>query len=353
MKRLSLYILSFTILISSCEKLQDTEHPENIDPMGYIMFFPGINTKAPIKENMKDPNAPFGVLGYNYSKETNWATARVLATPDVFYNVNVNYSNNIFTYQDNDTDLKPWSSVDKFSFFAYYPMASSSNNITISSSNALDVPIVSYEFPFPASTSTVMDVPASTAISDLMTASAIDITSVGSGYVNLNFEHRLFCIDVIVRNYNSNPVTINNLTLTLTGLKYRKITIPLDKNDTKVDVTTDGTAPSTTTFKITNKTVVVPGYTDSKNLSYSISKNGSDNGGYLFLIPQETRSLTGSVSWDEINDFDNVNTTFTSNTALEEGKRYVVVINIAGESITIAIIEEESWDSKDVNIEFN
>ena len=353
MKRVFIYIFLAAMAFSSCEKTGDISSPAI--PQGYIMFSAGVDTKAALGQNMKEC-VPFGVMGYNYSKTTDWSTARVLETPDVFYNMNVDYYNGIYTYDDADTDLKSWNDVEKCSFFAYYPMASVSNNISISAQNALDVPTVTYTFPFPATTSDILSVPGHTKIHDLMTAAATDITSVGSGYVSLNFEHRLFCLEIVVRNYNNTPVTIRNMDLKLEGLKYTTAVIPLQKGDLKKSVTYSGTAPSETTFRITdsNEDITVPGYTDSqKNISFSISEKGSDKGGYIMLIPQEAGEVTGTVTWEGINDFDNVSNTFTSDFDYEEGKRYVIVINIAGESITIAIIEEESWNSKDVNIEFN
>lgn len=334
------------LALLSCEKASDIVRPSI--PQGYIMFSTDIETKAALNESMRNC-VPFGVMGYTYSKSTDWNTARVLEVPDVFYNVNVYYSDGIYTYDD----LKSWDEVEKCSFFAYYPMASSVNNISISSDSNLDVPLVTYEFPFPATVTDIIEVPGNTKIHDLMTASAIDITSVGTGYVNLNFDHRLFCIEVVIRNYNDSPVEIKNLTLTLEGLQYSNVVLPMQKNDTKKSVEYSGTAPTSAIFRLTDldTTIEIPSYSDSPT-SFSVSSNGSEKGGYLMLIPQENQ-FEGVVSWDGIEEFTNVSNTFTADFIFEEGQKYVVIINIAGESITIAIIEEETWNSKDVNIEFN
>lgn len=352
MKRILSY-LSLILALVSCEKGTVLHPQEPGEWGGYITFSTGIETKTPINENMRGKD--FGVLAYSYT--SNWATARPVSTPDLFYNQLVECDNNgICTYDssvENGIQLKEWDLSKIYSFFAYYP-TSSHNYINISASDKTDMPTVTYTFPF-ASTITV---PGNTNLVDLLTASSTDQTGRGSGKVAFNFEHRLFCFEILANNYNDDkPIDIKNLKLTLSGLKHKSITVPMMASDSRTEVVkTSRDDPSSVTFNISDATTTatIPSFKNG-GTSFDLSKNCSvTNDGYLMLIPQDGE-ITGEFTWDmqtEEGITTSITESFTTNLDFQEGKKYSIIINFAGDAITIAIIEAGNWSVNDVETEF-
>ena len=348
MKRILSY-LSLILALVSCEKGTVLHPQEPGEWGGYITFSTGIETKTPINENMRGKN--FGVLAYSYT--SNWATARPVSTPDLFYNQLVACDNNgICTYDSSNASgvqLKEWDLSKIYSFFAYYPTAHS--QVSISASDKTDMPTVTYTFPF-ASTITV---PGNTNLVDLLTASSTDQTGRGSGKVAFNFEHRLFCFEILANNYNDDkPIDIENLKLTLSGLKHNSITVPMMASDSRTEVIkTSSGVPSSVTFNISDETTkaTIPSFKNG-GTSFDLSKNCSTTkDGYLMLIPQDGE-ITGEFTWDNMPTGDGVVTSFRTNLDFQEGKKYSIIINFAGDAITIAIIEAGNWSVNDVETEF-
>lgn len=342
----------------SCQKQADV--PDTHAPWGgFITFSTGIETRTPINLNMREKD--FGVLAYSY--DSNWSTARPVSTPDLFYNQTVKCGENgICTYDadplTNGTQVKEWNLAKTYSFFAYYPTTEYNTSISISGPSDTDMPKVTYTYPFgepDAYRNVNITVPDNDALVDLMTASSTDQTGKGSGIVSFNFEHRLFCFEVLANNYNDDKtIDISNLKLKLTGLKYNSMTAPMMASDTRTPVTkTSDNLPASVTYTLSddNTTATIPSFKDG-GTSYSLSQNCSKTkDGYIMLIPQDD-TISGEFTWDNMPTGSGVTTTFTTNLDFQAGKKYSIIINFAGDAITIAIIEAGAWISNKVDIEF-
>lgn len=366
---------------------------------GYMQFSTEVSSRAQLVTDMKDKS--FGVLGYKYSATTNWATAKPVTAPmSDFYNLEVvsvnengSYKYNYDAYPDlnDERSLKEWEEGN-YSFFAYHPYTdeNTTTGITLSTSNTTNTPTLTYTYGwlngsgkdwFKDSYSTVntknevvklndvvrlyhKDVP----VYDLMTAEAIDVNGTGSGTVGLNFKHRMFALEVLANNYNENTEGtydareyISGLVLTLKGLKHSSMIIPMSMQGGEEAPSYDGIEPGTGTcnFLISDpeEFVMVPAFNETyegrgEGVPTSISKLGSNNGGYLMLIPQTT-GLEGTLYWKELSNFPGtVATDFTSNIEFKAGRLYQLYINYVGSGITIALIEAGAWDIHDVEHKF-
>lgn len=358
MRRVYAYMIMMISFVA-CQKQVDT--PDIHAPWGgYITFSTGIETKTPINVNMRGKD--FGVLAYSY--DSNWATARPVSTPDLFYNQTVNCDNNGICTYDSDpsvagTQVKEWNLAKTYSFFAYYPTTTDNSSISISGSSDTNMPKVTYTYPFgtpDANGNVDITVPGNEILADLMTAASTDQTGKGSGRVGFNFEHRLFCFEVQANNYNDNStIDIANLKLKLTGLAYSSMTVPMMASDTRTPVTkTSEGMPASVTYTLSDAatTATIPSFKNG-GTSYSLSQNCSaTKDGYIMLIPQDT-AISGEFTWDDMPTGSGVMTTFTTNLDFQAGKKYSIIINFAGDAITIAIIEAGTWASNEVDIEFD
>ena len=355
---------------------------------GYMQFSTEVSTRAQLVTDMKGKS--FGVMGYQYSPTTNWATAKPVTAPMAdFYNLEVTCADNgNCAYDafptDDSKDLKEWEDSN-YSFFAYYPKDGA--GITRSEKTATNTPTLTYTYPwlngsgkdwFKESYSTVntkgevvkLDVVRlyheEVPVYDLMTAEAVDVNGRGSGKVGLDFKHRMFALEVLANNYNENTEGktdarefISGLVLTLKGLKHSSMIIPMSMQGGEEAPSYDGIEPGTRNFLISDpeEMVVVPAFNETyegrgEGVPTSISKLGSNNGGYLMLIPQTT-GLEGALYWKELSNFPGtVATTFSSGIEFKAGRLYQLYINYAGDGITIALIEAGAWDVFDVEHKF-
>ena len=90
---------------------------------------------------LKAADAGFGVLAY-YTNKNAWASANTSATPNFMHNQLVKWSN--FAWEYSPIKYWPTTQGDKITFFAYAPMASTSNGITISGNSVASTPTVTY-----------------------------------------------------------------------------------------------------------------------------------------------------------------------------------------------------------------
>lgn len=386
---------------------------------GYMQFSTEVSTRAQLVTDMKGKS--FGVLGYQYSPTTNWATAKPVTAPMAdFYNLEVSCADNGNCSYDaypneNEKSLKEWAESN-YSFFAYYPKDGA--GITLSKNTDTNTPTLTYTYPwlnptgneswFSSEKVEIWDnkgkkheveyinvCNASAPIYDLMTAEAIDVNGRGTGKVGLDFKHRMFALEVLANNYNENEYevdengdyildesgnkkitksarqTIKGLVLTLDNLQHSTMTIPMSMQDSGEDHESSCTCvkPSTfyalngtqiegkCSFLICDKTVMIPAFNETYEgrgggVPTSISKLGSNNGGYLMLIPQSV-GLKGMLLWDTLSNFSgDVSTEFSSSIKFEAGRLYQLYINYAGDGITIALIEAGAWDVFDVEHKF-
>ena len=387
MKKFIYIILASALFATSCEKELPTTYPDGELPiyLGYMQFSTGVrDTRAHLAEVMQGKD--FGVIGFKYSPTSDWGTVKSTHTPgDWFYDQEVSCLNDgTCTY----SPLKQWEN-NNYAFFAYHPYKGA--GITLSGNSQVNTPTLTYTYSWLTTTGNISLYDSNSPSFDLMTAEAIDVNGSGSGRVDLEFEHRLFAFEVLANNYNettykyktdeegnkiyeldenknkivdvSAAQKITGLTLTLEGLTNTQMVIPLSMRDGEADpVYTAGTI-SERTFKVSDDPLIIPAFNETIERTFngetetcgagvatSISKYGSSNGGYLFLIPQAgtAKGITGTLNWAELDSFQNKNEVqneFTSTIDFEPGILYQIHINFVGDGITIALIEAGTWDS--------
>lgn len=348
MNRIFPYIIACLALVStSCEKVIH-EQEENLLPpegSGYIKFTTGVESRAPIITDMKGKS--FGVIGFTYPEYQTWSSARSLDEPDLCHNLQVNCSAvNVCTYDidknTNDNQYMFWDLMNHHTFFAYYPIASQDNGVTISPATQTDTPFVKYTLPLTADEKTGTVNPEK--LMDIMTASSIDQT-VRNGNVKLQFHHRLCCIDVVARNYNEDTQTISDLRVTINGIQYTKVQIPMHKGDTKFSPDPSGTAPGPVQFAILSNEESVS-VTKNEVKSISSDENRAKN---IMLVPQ-TESLSGEVTFKK--NGESVEESFSSDFTFEEGKKYSIIISFTGDDVVVLMVQAGLWDDEEVTYEF-
>ena len=317
------FIAASALLFASCEQESQPTYPNGELPIfnGYMQFSTEVSTRSDLATNMRGRD--FGVLGYSYSYTTDWDAARLLATPDIFYNQKVSCgSNGVCTYDNdgnaaNGNQLTPWDAAKWYTFFAYYPYEG--KGITLTGQNVTNTPYLTYEYAWlkDAADGVDINVCRNDQMFDLMTAESAD--NDGTTNVGLNFKHRLFAIEVLANNYNEsefemvqkvdeegNPVVdkegnpvmvvkrdeeglpilakdtdgnvisdksqvIKGMTLTIKGLTHTSMTIPLSMRSDEMEKIeyypsgNDATYPlqnKEVMFHIQNKEVTIPAFND-------------------------------------------------------------------------------------------
>lgn len=395
MKNIKYILLAVVLLSVSCE-----QEPPTVDfgklPVhyGYMQFSTGVsNTRAHLAESMRGRD--FGVIGFKFSNTSTWASIKSTNAPgDWFFNQKVQCgSDGVCTYTPN----KQWEN-NNYAFFAYHPYGGS--GITLSESDKVNTPTLEYTYGWLNTTGNISLYDSNSPSFDLMTAEAIDVNGSGSGRVDLEFKHRLFAFEVLANNYNettykyqkdadgnfllddkgnkifeldaegkkivdvSAAQKISGLTLTLEGLTNTTMVIPLSMGEGEADPVYTAGNVGTRTFKVSDDQLVIPAFNETiehtfngetevcgAGVATSISKYGSINGGYLFLIPQAgtNNGIKGTLNWNELEFFqgdkDEVQNEFTSTIDFEPGVLYQIHINFVGDGITIALIEAGTWDS--------
>jgi len=335
MKKIYTYLFALIAVVSvSCEKtgMGSSTDVGLVPEGGYIRFSTKVSTKAPLLTNLRENS--FGILGYEYNYSTNWESARALAKPTVFYDEKIVCDEDgVCTYDP----LKPWNLTKKYAFFAYYPQPGN-NGITISSESKTDTPTISYALPL--SDNPVLP----EKMCDLMTAYAVNETA-GGGTVGLTFQHKLFCIDVLAQNYNDTQESISKLTLTIDNLKYQGITLPL-KNDEGTTVVYDEIEDNNNGYQFrligdSDDTVTVNKADGQVNMSED----------KIMLIPQN-EGIKGTIAITFEGDNNAQVYAFDFTKEMKEGRKYNLIIKFTGNTIVIANAEAESWDSWNVEHEF-
>ena len=412
-------VVTFLFTFASCEgeldydKDDDAPNSEEIIlPAGnYISFHADVNSRASLQTSQYITE-PFGVYGYQYDFSNTWDAQRVLAIPNVFWNLDgsderlplkVSYDNGIYNYaaqgadgetMDTNTNQVNWTS-NRYAFWAYYPYDNSSN-FSVSSMTSEGAPYVTY----------TVDRTTTENMYDVMTGGISQITAANSGNtVTFTMYHRLSAVDVSISNVYEHEyvvegvnhiedvdIVITDLKLTFNNLKYRSAKIFLEQNKNipalNTVLTTADNKRATyqliggTNPDIKTSATITPTTTVKTNLT-------ADNDATMTFIPQETTDLsvrvTGSYKMigkttekqieklkvneegEPLDSNGNVTTDPNEyvyekefsidketdfNQALVEGTRYYIVLNFTSEAVSINIITAEAWDDKTVDYEF-
>ena len=422
-------VVTLLFTFASCEGEldydKDNDAPnseENILPAGnYISFHADVNSRASLQTSQYITK-PFGVYGYQYDFSITWDAQRVSAKPNVFWNLDsitklplkVSYNKGIYNYaadgaydktMDTITKQVKWTS-NRYAFWAYYPYDGNNSNFSVSSMTSEGAPYVTY----------TVDRTTTENMYDVMTGGISQITAANSGNtVSFTMYHRLSAVDVSISNVYEHEyvvegvnhiedvdIIIKDLKLTFNNLKYSsaKIFLEQNKNIPALNTVLTTAADMRATYQLvgTNSDIaasdtITPTTTVKTNLT-------ADNGATMTFIPQETDSLSVTVTgsyyiigvetqarvphlrvneegepvdksgnktndptlyvYDGVADNDetgakstiSVVKTTDFNQPLVEGTRYYIVLNFTSKAVSINIIKAEAWDDKTVDYEF-
>ena len=359
MMRRSFVILSLAaLLVSSCNRQgrDDSGIVIPVDWNGYVYFGSDVSTRTPIITSMAGKT--FGVVTFKYTSD--WNTFKATGTPESSGQSSVPAGKYGFpcptvvacdgtalcSYDASSTaggtQLVEWENGYRYSFFAYYPLASSTMGVAMNSTaSTVGTPTLTYTVPSWSDPSL---------LPDIMTASVIDATNNADGTVGLNFRHRLCCIDVQARNLNNYEESVKNLVLSITSNVYTSVTVPMDASAALVQSGTkdDGIAYQIIADDESSK-VTIPVITGSSSSAVNLS--GDNN---IIFIPQtiaDKGRLQGRISFTN-NAGESKSQVFSSDKDFEAGKKYSFIITFADESISIAIIESGDWLDNDQDILF-
>lgn len=351
------YIKYFTILSAiltiSCQKQVLPSEQPGLEG-GLVTFSTYVETKAGIINDLN--NETFGVYGYSFSNLTNWGTAQAQAKPNIFHNIKVTCGVNgecEYALANNPNDatikdgLKKWDFSQRYSFFAYYPYKTDN----ISGSNEANTPYIIYTLPEPTQETGIIN---TADLWDVVTAKNTNYNPTLSGtIVDLEFNHRLFCIDLYGHNFNEDDIEISDVEVTISGIKYNKTQIFLDRDRTvivhdetqnkDIEVKQPSISSKTSnwdaaTFELA-PSVRLRGGTEAETTPL----NGENN---IMLIPQDyvegEDGLHIKVSFKLGDVKKECEATYTK--SFEEGQKYTLTVNFIGSQVVLVKGEAAEWD---------
>lgn len=347
--------------ICACDRHAGTvDEPSN----GYILFSSTLQTKAPIITSMNGRN--FDVVAFEYS--TDWSVSKARAVPtDKFEFPTLVTCNALtglcsyaaspsYTSDNGGKTIVEWAAGKTYAFFAYYPQNSRGGVALTTTSSSQGVPVITYTQP--------MGEQNADALTDVMISPIIDKTGTGDGVVYFEFTHQLAMIIVEALNVNENPEYIRNLKVAFTGPMYKYIDIPLDgQNIVKREFTAAGSTSATytinTTRLISDDGLELPGRASSGQVvSISEDKNitmipisRSDVAG---VLGEGEPALSGTLSFERKvgSSWQPVNSPFSTETDIEAGKKYSLLITFADDAISLSVISAGDWAEMSQTITF-
>lgn len=340
------------------------------------------------------------------------ATPKVFYNQQVSCDANGNCTYDVDNNNDNGNQYKQWE-TQHYSFFAYHPYGGSGITFSGQNDVNTPMLMYTYGW-YGNDPKDRIDATSNTNIFDLMTAEHVDAdgsTNVGLNFKHRmfaievlanNYNENVYQYEespVYVKDANGNYVldangnkiqstdtdgipifeqviskdengediilesareTLGIVTIKLENLRYNTMTIPISMASGEIKPVYGGPAePFSQEFIVSMRDVEIPAYNETIEDEYgkrgggiptSISKIGSNNGGYLMLIPQDAiqgkeYNIKFSLNWlNKPTESDDIKTTFESTINFEAGRLYQVIINFVGSGITIALIEAGSWD---------
>lgn len=227
-------------------------------------------------------------------------------------------------------------------FYAYYPYNSSKNIITAAGTDAQGRPYIAYTQPSTLQT-----------MADVMTASA-DATS-ADGEVKLGFRHRLFALDVVLTNCQ----TESEQDLVVKSADIIFANIAATAYLYYENVLTGTAFPDIQVNSYSSPGHILKTGSEDMILSASSSHN-FNNGNSFLLIPcaslKAKVTITLVDAWGEERTFEvdcsTSGSALTPSGGFVAGSRYVLAINKSDKGFDFAW-KKEDWASKNVDLEFN
>ena len=304
----------------------------------------------------------FAVLAYKYDmagiggSDGTWLTNRAQAKVNVFagttggtdYNVPqvVECSDGgVCTYDA----IQYWNKKMNYTFFAYYPktIAVKTEDGSNYTSDTMGAPFIEYSvLSAPGTLKTFSE------MQDVMTAYSIDRNVRDGREVNLNFQHRLFCIAVKALNMEEEPVTISSLMLTLDGIQNQSVRLALDRS--LADKVTAFNPKSTGSFPVIS--TAAEAYTVPKNEKHTVS--GDNN--ILLIAPQAAGIATEngseiSVSYKIGSGAEQSRTSKIRGIGsidFEAGRKYYATMTFSQGGVFVEIKPSPRWIDEFIDIEF-
>lgn len=357
MKRYIHIVTLFLLSMTGCSKSYSSGGTEEFD--GYIFFSQGMDTKAALIESA-DAMGQFGVVGFKYDESLTWETHKASnPTPNVFYNDAGTAIENVETLTCNDDGtasyipLQGWSNINRYAFFAYYPIGNGNINLVNLDGTAYTggVPAVKYSMNTIGLKESMVDVMTAPAHTDKYWHSATD-NNVVNNDIRLSFRHRLSCLGLQISNSSEGSIMINSAELLISGISHKEVIIPLDGTavikpaessplsaELALTLSDEETIllPSGNPFEISDKLIFIP-QTEDISVKVRISYIRSAMVGYsgykdTVTLP-EAQPLT---------------------TALAEGRKHLVRLNFTDSNVTVtAVVDSQGWvDMPEVEDSFN
>ena len=340
-----------------------------LDPsQHYIHFDAGIATRGAIIEG-KLLYDDFAVLGYQYPGT--WSGEELFATPKVFDDTPqlVKYENGVFSYGT----PKVWTG-NRYSFFGVYP-ANHSNIKLFDDGTTIKqgTPYITYTLPIDHDP---------TKLIDIMTAANIDTGIAESSYVDMEFHHRLSCIDVGARNYYKFDHDNNTLTPDkVVTIEIILLEVSLDNIvNTSAKIYLDPNIPTEypqqqaraqQLYKMVDKdtswavsTFDVEPNSDEDIKIRLITKPSGENASSIILIPQK-ELVHGNVkltykkkyqddngNWVYLHEGENVNDfefsadglALNFDKQLIETSRYYIELTFTSDAVSVNVVTAAMWD---------
>lgn len=345
MKKLIYFALLVTVipLFAACKKSISTGSQENFEH--YIFFGHQVESKASLI-NGEDDVQSFGVVGFKYDNTTSWDEykTKTECTPNVFFDENnspvdvetLNCTNGSPSY----TPLQGWSNTKKYTFFAFYPIGN--KNVDLVSTDGSEykggVPAIKYSLNTGDLQGSMVDVMVSEPCKDLYyNSSEVE--------VKLTFNHILSALGVNFTKATQNTITINGVSMTISGIQYQTYIYPLDG----VAAAPGGPAMYEKSFALS-----IP-----KDGVEVLESTGTEIADKLIFIPQSekaTISLTinytrsaGAVSFTDEKSFNN-----DIETVFEAGNKHLIQLKFTDSTVEVDDVTSGAWtDVEDVNNTFN
>lgn len=324
---------------------------------GFILFSSTLETKVPIITDMKDRS--FDVIAFEYSTDWGISKARALPTDKFPFPtpVECNAITGLCSYDaqlgSTGNSLVEWATGKTYAFFAYYPKHDEGNVTLTTTESSQGVPVISYAQPLGENNADSM--------SDVMISPVIDKTGAGDGVVNFEFRHQLAMIIVEALNVNENSEFIRNLKVSFTGPIFKYLDIPLDGQNIQAR---EFTASGTESAKYTINTV-------SLSSSEGLELTGRDVNGEIAQISEDKNitmipisrtdvgegqpALSGKITFERKNShgtWDSVESDFSTETDIEAGKKYSLLITFSDDAISLSVISAGDWIEMSQTITF-
>ena len=348
MKAIIYFTMAVTLLVTGCNKPSPAPGAEQYDR--YIFFSQTVETRAGLVESVASIDQ-FGVVGFKYENSTTWNSYKTDAVPNVFYDGSGNLVDTETVYCDDNgygdySPLQGWSNTRKYTFFAYYPL---NDNVSLVNTDGTDytggVPAVRYAMNTADLKGSMADVMTAASAEDLYWNSSSD-NNVTNADVGFNFAHRLSSLGVNVKNSSSGSVTVNSVTLKVSGSIYQEIIIPLDG--------TAATPKNTTSLEAVDFALTLAD--GDKSVAKSGQKEMSDK---LIFIPQ-TSGLSVQVvigykreNTDSYTGYTDTITLPEVTTALTAARKHLINLNFTDSAVDVTVTVDGWVDMEDVYDTFN